>query len=241
MNKQELIERMEGLKNLFGNKCEYVKIDTVIELISELDEPEAGHADEAPRYVKNILARLRELPVHDREVWLKAIMGEFEQDFSHAKWREGYEQGKLEGAWVGSQLKDADKIRQELNKPVVQQFIADWYEENKDSFEFNVWDWIAFRDEAKKLENREFNNWINDSRENPIQTLVNMHQFGYEIEKEKRYWVKAKATGQCLEKISSLICFSTLFKSAFTKKELEEADFGEVFNSPLFEVEEVTE
>lgn len=40
MNKKELIERMEGLKNLFGNKPEYVKIDTVIELISELDEPE---------------------------------------------------------------------------------------------------------------------------------------------------------------------------------------------------------
>ena len=79
MNKQELIERMEGLKNIFGNKSEYVKIDTVIELISELDEPETGHADEAPRYVKNILARLRELPVHDREVWLKAIMGEFEK------------------------------------------------------------------------------------------------------------------------------------------------------------------
>lgn len=38
MNKQELIERMEGLKNLFGNKPEYVEIDTVIELISELDE-----------------------------------------------------------------------------------------------------------------------------------------------------------------------------------------------------------
>ena len=33
------------------------------------DEPETGHADEAPRYVKNILARLRELPLHDREVW----------------------------------------------------------------------------------------------------------------------------------------------------------------------------
>lgn len=55
------------------------------------DEPETGHADEAPRYVKNILARLRELPLHDREVWLKAIMGEFEKDFSHAKWREGHE------------------------------------------------------------------------------------------------------------------------------------------------------
>ncbi|MBF1724491.1 MAG: DUF1642 domain-containing protein [Streptococcus sp.] len=38
----------------------------------------------------------------------------------------GYQQGKLEGEWVGQQLKDADKIRQELNKPVIPQFVADW-------------------------------------------------------------------------------------------------------------------
>lgn len=113
MNKQELIERIEGLKNIFWNECEYVKIDFMLELVSELDEPEAGHADEAPRYVKNILARLRELPLHDREVWLKTIMGEFEQDFSRAKWREGYEQGKLEGAM-------------EREKVIVPQLVADW-------------------------------------------------------------------------------------------------------------------
>ena len=40
MNKKELIERIEGLKNIFGNECEYVKIDFVIELASELDEPQ---------------------------------------------------------------------------------------------------------------------------------------------------------------------------------------------------------
>ena len=40
MNKQELIERIEGLKNLFGNKSEYIEIDSVIRLISELDEHE---------------------------------------------------------------------------------------------------------------------------------------------------------------------------------------------------------
>ena len=40
MNKQELIERIEGLKNIFGNKCEYVKIDLMRELVSELDEPQ---------------------------------------------------------------------------------------------------------------------------------------------------------------------------------------------------------
>lgn len=77
-----------------------VKLDYGEQIIAPNDaiyvkgEPETGHADEAPRYVKNILARLRELPLHDREVWLKAIMSEFEQDFSHAKWREGYEAEK---------------------------------------------------------------------------------------------------------------------------------------------------
>ena len=40
MNKQELIERLEGLKNIFGNKCKYIEIDAVIKLASELDEPQ---------------------------------------------------------------------------------------------------------------------------------------------------------------------------------------------------------
>lgn len=124
MNKQELIEKIGNLDKLYGEKF-YVALDDVLDLAKQLDEPESGHADEAPRYLKNVLARLRELPLHNREVWLKVIMSEFEQDFSHAKWREGYEQGKFEGSWVGQQLKDADKIRQELNKPVIPQFVAD--------------------------------------------------------------------------------------------------------------------
>lgn len=102
MNVKKLIKKFEERKTIIGNFQGYaVWWEDVKEIFEQLDEPGTGHADEAPRYVKNILARLRELPVHDREVWLKAIMGEFEQDFSHAKWREGYEQGKLEGAWVG--------------------------------------------------------------------------------------------------------------------------------------------
>lgn len=40
INKQEFIERMKSLKNLFGNKSEYIAIDAVIELASELDEPQ---------------------------------------------------------------------------------------------------------------------------------------------------------------------------------------------------------
>lgn len=154
MNKQELIERIGGLKNIFGNKVEYIEIDAVIELISKLNEPEAGRADEAPRYVKNVLARLRELPLHDREVWLKAIIGEFEQDFSHAKWREGYEQGKFGGAWVGNQLKDADKIRRELNQVKVPQFVAEIIEYYKGQ---NATLYDALRE---KNFNKQYNEWL---------------------------------------------------------------------------------
>ncbi len=227
MNIKALIKKYEAVECVVGIVSGKTILKTVLKDLKQLDEPETGHADEAPRYLKNILARLRELPDHDREVWLKAIMSEFKQDFSHAKWREGYEQGKLEG------MVEREKVK-------VKQFVADWYEENKDSFEFNVWDWIAFRDEAKKIENREFNNWINDSRENPIQILVNMHQFGYEIEKEKQYLVKIKATKHYLVKDGNgKIFFSLAFKGYFTKKELEEAGFGWVFDCSGIEIEEV--
>ena len=231
MNKQELIERIEGLKNIFWNECEYVKIDFMIELVSELDEPEAGHADEAPRYVKNILARLRELPLHDREVWLKTIMGEFEQDFSRAKWREGYEQGKVEG------LIEREKVQ-------VPQFVADWYEKNKENFDSKLWVEIY---KFGTIEKSEFSKWVYKTK-NSISTIVNTHQFGYTVEKEKRYRVKVKKVGimsflnHDLQSDSWSINNGDngeFFRTHHTREELEEAGFGEVFNSSLFEVEEV--
>lgn len=71
---------------------------------------------------------------------------------------------------------------------------------------------------------------------------------GYQIEKEKRYRVKAKGVcfNSCLifEKINKTWLFSSIYETdhqrgIHTRKQLEEAGFGEVFNSPLFEVEEV--
>lgn len=244
MNKQELIEKY---KDILKKSAPFTitSIQGVLEDLQQLDEPETGHADEAPRYVKNILARLRELPLHDREVWLKAIMGEFEKDFSHAKWREGYEQGKFEGGWVGNQLKDADKIRQELNKPVIPQFVADWYEDVADEF-YIVLERLVLN--YRNNTNMPIYKWFLET-EDALKILINMHQFGYTIKKEKRYLVKVKGvcgnheTLNC-EKHSKKWFFSdweenSLYKTKHTRKELEEAGFSEVFNSPLFEVEEV--
>ena len=236
MNKQELIKRYERYEGIWDAPGAEAARKCFLRDLKQLDDQHSGHAEEAPRYVKNVLARLRELPAHDREVWLKAIMVEFEQDFSHAIWREGYKRGKFEGAL-------------EREKVVVPQFVADWYEENKDDFEFNVWDWIAFRNEPEKLENKEFNNWINDGEGNPIQTLINMHQFGYEVEKEKRYKVvmpNVSSSGGVLTRIKhddSWIWIDTLGTivegRTHTRKELEEAGFGWVFDCPGIEIEEV--
>ena len=227
-NKQELISKYELLKNSYNFKV--VATDGIISDLKRLDEPETGHADEAPRYLKNILARLRELPDHDREVWLKAIMSEFKQDFSHAKWREGYEQGKLEG------MVEREKVK-------VKKFVADVIE--------------GAREQSPELEDalhyacsngsHEFTEWYQKKSNRDL--FARAWLDGYEVEKEKRYMVRVR--GICgnheflnCEKHSKKWLFSdrkenTLYDTKFTRKELEEADFGWVFDCPGIEIEEV--
>lgn len=99
------------------------------------------------------------------------------------------------------------------------------------------------------LENapEEVNLWFCEDEKNRQNIFADAWVNGYHIEKEKRYRVKAKGVcfNSCLifEKINKTWLFSSIYETDHqrvyhTKKELEEAGFGEVFNSPLFEVEE---
>lgn len=240
MNKQELIELYERVSNFAG----YVSTKAVIANLRQLNAPQAGRAEKEPRYVKNILARLRELPLHDREVWLKAIMGEFEQDFSHAKWREGYEQGKFEGAWVGEQLKDADKIRRELNKVKVPQFVAEIIEYYKIK---NATLYDALRE---KNFNKQYSEWLLNEQ-NAYDKVAKAWLDGYEVEKEKRYLVKMKGISEdsdCLnyDSIDDEWYFASDIdgcnvRTHHTRKEIEAAGFSWAFDCPGIEVEEVEE
>ena len=119
--------------------------------------------------------------------------------------------------------------------------MADWYEENKDDFEGNlfrcVYNITSIFDGAKL---NEFERWFLIASTKSFQTLVNMHQFGYEVEEEKRYFVKIKATKHCFARDGNgRIFFSLAYKGCFTKKELEEAAFGWVFDCEGIEIEEV--
>ena len=135
----------------------------------------------------------------------------------------------------------------EPQKPVVPQFVADWYEKNKDSFDYNLWEYLT---EWERQEPSDFKNWIND-KDIAFQTLVNMHQFGYEVEKEKRYIVKVKGVEESHKYLNHRISLDSWFFSGenepldfsvkHTHKELEEANFGWVFDCEGIEIEEVEE
>ena len=138
----------------------------------------------------------------------------------------------------------------EPQKVVVPQFVADWYEENKDVFEGNLYRFSynspSTFDGAKL---NEFERWFLTAGTKPFQTLVNMHQFGYEVKKEKRYLVKVKGicgSHETLngEKHSKDWLFSSqeensLYRTKHTRKKLEEAGFGWVFDCEGIEIEEV--
>ena len=75
-------------------------------------------------------------------------------------------------------------------KPVVPQFVADLYESIKDDFEYKVYELcLQYKHRGDELP-QGVAWWFGDSRNKPIETLVKMKLFGYEIEKEKLYTVE---------------------------------------------------
>lgn len=74
----------------------------------------------------------------------------------------------------------------EPKKPVVPQFVAEWFEENKDDLEFAIWELCvdSYNAEAEPG----IIDWIQCPENNPIETLTRMKD-GYEVEKEPLYMV----------------------------------------------------
>lgn len=120
-------------------------------------------------------------------------------------------------------------------KPVVPQYVADWYEENKKDFDYNLWDYLTSWDRQK---GSDFKKWINNEID-VLQTLVNMHQFGYEVEKETKYTVRIKVTNQYLCNDDGILHFSPGFRMDFTKNDLEKLNLGWVFDCEGIEIVEV--
>lgn len=229
MDKKEAIEKVKTMTvETFFSGTLFVKQQEVIAIIEQIGEPTSGCAEEAPRHLRNILARLRGLPEHDREVWLNGIMSEFEQDFGHVKWRDGYEQGKFEGMF------GCEKVK-------IPQFVADIIEEYKDKGAPII---DIF---TEKYSNEEYNTWLVNEL-NAYDRAARAWLDGYEVEKEKTYTARLKLvtldSDAYLNKdctadelfISGLDTRGGDYQIHFKQTELEELD---IWDNPAFEIEEV--
>ena len=127
-----------------------------------------------------------------------------------------------------------DTIKQ-LDEPQpvkVPQFVADWITHSKNIGRSLFGAMSIFE------ENFEIKKWMQWAENQEI--FARAWLDGYEVEEEKRYFVKVKATKHYISKDGiGKIFFSLAYKESFTKKELEDADLDWVFDCPGIEIEEV--
>lgn len=81
----------------FQNKVRLQTPNNGEKTVNLTDIEKQGHWQEAPQYLKNVIAKLRELNAHDREYWIGSIMREFGKEIITNSYRAGLEQGRLEG------------------------------------------------------------------------------------------------------------------------------------------------
>lgn len=130
----------------------------------------------------------------------------------------------------------------EPEKVTVPQFVADWIEKCKEEK-------LVSLSGAFEYGDAEIDSWFSDWSNQ--ETFARAWLDGYDVEKEKRYYVRLKGVDEnynYLNRINHLDawCLAEIktdkkFRTTHTRKELEDAGFGWVFDCPGIEVEEVGE
>lgn len=139
------------------------------------------------------------------------------------------------------------KLLDEPQKVTVPQFVADWIEYCKEH-NFTLFGCLDPANGFESLAGETFEGdvrkcirWCRKESNNFARAWLD----GYEVEKEKKYTVKLTKTQQYLYCIDNDFTFVTYARPDdnprlyHTRKELEEAGFGWVFDCPGMEVDEV--
>ena len=143
-------------------------------------------------------------------------------------------------------MNDVFDLVEQLDKPqkvTVPQFVADYI---KYAIE-NDWDFQDLFKCIEDEEDEELTRWVYHERNQ--ETLAAAWINGYEVEKEKRYYVRLKGVDEnynyfnCIKHLDAW-CLTELktdkkFRMTHTRKQLEDADFGWVFDCEGIEIEEV--
>lgn len=150
---------------------------------------------------------------------------------------------------------DVNDVLEDLNNldpfvdyiPEVPEFVKDWYWNVQSNFYENLEMLVRH---SHNISCMPIHGWYMNTPD-ALRILINVHQFGYKINPVKRFKVKLKG----VHEYNECLCFGLIsnswilvsetsqgeFRRFHTEKELKDGGFGEVFNSQLFEVEEVKE
>ena len=119
----------------------------------------------------------------------------------------------------------------ELKRPAVPRYVADFYESIKDDFEGGVYELCTqfYEDEAQLSD--ELHDWFVSSENKPIETLVKMRLYGYE---RREYKVALKSNGFYL----GIHQEDGQMKTVFTRNELAEYGFNNLDEYEVMEVDD---
>jgi hypothetical protein len=135
------------------------------------------------------------------------------------------------------------KLLDEPQKVTVPQFVADWIEECKND-DFHLFGAM----EEMSLHQKKLDYWFRE--DDNMELFARAWLFGYTVEEEKRYLVKMNGLNSkytiltYIERLEQWM-FSDgkidtkYYRKIHTRKELEQDNFGWVFDSPGIEIEEV--
>lgn len=208
-----------------------LRITVVLDGVEKVEVPEecVVSADEmVNKYkikLKDVIKRIEMLDLGTKAVWINEILNKLGSDYGLYKYYVGYKQGKFDGAM-------------EREKVTVPQFVGDFIAEQK-----KLGHTLSYSIDACMSDR--VGEWYWDNSELFARAWLD----GYTVEEEKRYLVKMKGVDSRTKYLyygmgSKTWLFKTklidgLFRKSHTRKELEEAEFGWVFDCPGMEVEEV--
>ena len=181
--------------------------------------------------LKDVIARIEKFDLATKAVWINEILNELGSEYGAFKYKAGYEQGKFDGAM-------------EHEKVTIPQFVAD-YIDFKKTYDFHVYGAMRVIEDHYDKRVQE---WFYEGN---IETFARAWLDGYTVEKEKRYMVRMKGVNDYGCYLNKGLLSKKYFweskseiggcRTKHTRKQLEEDNFGWVFDCKGIEVKEVKE
>lgn len=166
MSKQEVLQKIEKLRTELFNLATDPK--------QTVDVRNRGYwISIGAAGAISIVEELDEPPITDEQAWNK--IAEAYPDSPQSL------RNTLDNAVFGKASKS--------QKPVVPQFVSEWFEDNKDILDLAIFMAIRKLDDEEWPHKTDFENWLDVVENKPIETLIRMKD-GYEIEKEPMYYIK---------------------------------------------------